>query len=150
MTFLPFYCVMLPMPTMLAFKKSASSGPLWRGLLLVSLAGCGGPYKEPTIDEFDGKLIRNGQPISFEATEKPVLRLVFHKNGERFGVPIQSDGTFDIGWMPIGQYSAMLERRASGSGRTSAGLRTYNLPDGLTISDGQQRYVIELGDKFDP
>jgi hypothetical protein len=117
---------------------------------LFTLVGCGGPYDEPTIDEFNGRLTHLGKPISFSPDEKVILRLVFHKNGERFGIPIKPDGTFDIGWMPIGEYSAILERSsAGGSGRT-AGKDTFNIAEGLTIAEGQSKYDIELGDDFQP
>jgi hypothetical protein len=118
--------------------------------LSVVLVGCGGPYSEPTIDEFDGRLTHRGQPVSFAADEKVVLRLVFHKNGERFGIPIKPDGTFDIGWMPIGEYSAILERSSSAPGapRGSTGKQTFNIEKGMTIAEGQTKYDIELGDEF--
>jgi hypothetical protein len=118
--------------------------------LSIALVGCGGPYSEPTIDEFDGRLTHKGQPVSFAADEKVVLRLVFHKNGERFGIPIKSDGTFDIGWMPIGEYSAILERSSSaaGSSRGSTGKQMFNIEKGLTITEGQTKYDVELGDDF--
>ena len=117
----------------------------------VALVGCSGPYSEPTIDQFDGRLTHKGQPVSFAADKKVVLRLVFHKNGERFGIPIKPDGTFDIGWMPIGKYSAILERSSSvpGAPRGSIGKQTFNIEKGLTIAEGQTKYEIELGDDFE-
>jgi hypothetical protein len=117
-----------------------------------SLAGCGGRYSEPTIDDFNGKLTHKGQPIRFSPNEKVVLRLVLHKNGERFGIPISSDGTFDIGWMPIGEYSAVLERTATSSeaGTRSAGKQTFNVPQNMTITEGQTQYALELGEEFKP
>jgi hypothetical protein len=115
-----------------------------------ALVGCGGPYSEPTIDEFDGRLTHKGQPVSFTDDEKVVLRLVFHKNGERFGIPVKPDGTFDIGWMPIGEYSAILERSSStpGAPRGNTGKQTFNIEKGLTIAEGQTKYDVELGDDF--
>ena len=129
---------------------SASARRAARCLLAtLALAGCSGPYKEPTIDQFHGKLTKGGQPVSFPAGEKTVLQLVFHKNGERFGIPIAADGTFKIGWMPIGKYSATLERPgAAGAGRGSAPARRFELADGLTIAEGQTDYVLELGEEF--
>lgn len=113
----------------------------------IAIAGCGGPYKEPTIEKFDGQLTHEGQPISFADGEKVLLRLTLHKNGERFGVPISPAGTFDIGWMPIGEYSATLERGGSASG---FGVDLYNIDEGLTIAEGQTKYTVELGEKFKP
>lgn len=112
-------------------------------------AGCGGPYEEPTIDEFNGKLTHQGEDVGFAANEKAVLRLVFHKNGQRFGIPINQDGTFDIGWMPIGEYSAILEKTASSKGaKGSTGRQLYNIQEGMTITKGQTRYIVELGKDF--
>jgi hypothetical protein len=120
-------------------------------LIALLLIGCGGPYKEPTIDEFDGKLTHKGQPVKFSSDDKVVLRLVFHKNGERFGIPINPDGTFDIGWMPIGDYSAILERSSTKqAGVRSGEVESFNIENGLTIAEGETQYAVELGDDFRP
>jgi hypothetical protein len=113
--------------------------------------GCGGPYKEPTIDKFDGKITHKGQPVTFSSDDKVVLRLVFHKNGERFGIPINPDGTFDIGWMPIGNYSAILERSSNKQAGVRSGVvESFNIEKGLTIAEGKTQYAVELGDDFRP
>jgi hypothetical protein len=119
--------------------------------MLLAAVGCSEPYKEPTIDNFDGRLVRKGEPASFPEGEEVRLQLVFHKNGERFGVPIKPDGTFDIGWMPIGSYSATLERRGGGSsGARSAPERRHEVKGGFTVVEGQTEYEIELGDDYTP
>jgi hypothetical protein len=119
--------------------------------VLLAAAGCDGPYKEPTIDNFDGRLVHKGEPVSFPEGEVVRLQLVFHKNGERFGVPIKPDGTFDIGWMPIGSYSATLERRGGeSSGARSAPERRHEVKGGFTVVEGQTEYEIELGDDYAP
>lgn len=117
------------------------------GLIALS-CGCSEPYKEPTIKEFNGRLTHSGESVSFPEDEKVVLRLVFHKNGEHFGIPIRADGTFKIGWMPIGEFSGELER--TGKKRSSQGLPVskHQLPAGLEIAAGQTEYVIDLGDDF--
>jgi hypothetical protein len=117
--------------------------------VLLAATGCGGPYKEPTIDNFDGRLVHKGEAVSFPEGEEVRLQLVFHKNGERFGVPIKPDGTFDIGWMPIGSYSATLERRGGKSnGARSAPERRHEVKGGFTVVEGQTEYEIELGDDY--
>ncbi len=62
----------------------------------------------PTVDAFNGRLVHDGKPVSFSDKEKVELKLVTEK-AESFGVPIKPDGTFQIGWMPIGKYSATLQ-----------------------------------------
>ena len=61
------------------------------------------------MDAFNGKLTHDGKPVSFPAGEDVSLK-VFHEKGTSFGIPIKEDGTFKIGWMPIGKYSGMLNR----------------------------------------
>ena len=115
--------------------------------LLTMCPSCSSPpYPEPTIDNFDGKLVHEGEQASFAEGETVILNLVFHKNGERFGIPISPEGTFDIGWMPIGKYSASLERKKPGGGRK----RIFKIPGGLVIEEGQTVYVIDLGDNYEP
>lgn len=108
----------------------------------LALAGCSRkPFDGPTVDAFQGRVTQNGNPVSFAAPDEVSLKLV-HETGKSFGIPIKPDGSFDIGWMPIGKYSVILTRRAKdGKGAP----RVYNVPDGLTIKDGQTAYTIELG-----
>ncbi|MEM9353476.1 MAG: hypothetical protein AAGA92_10730 [Planctomycetota bacterium] len=119
-------------------------------LLLIAallVLGCKAQYKEPTIEEFNGRLMKGGDEVSFPEGQKTVLRLIFHKNGEHFGIPINADGTFDIGWMPIGTYSATLEQTdRKRSGREPV-LR-HDVPGGMTIVEGQTKYTIDLGEGF--
>src|SRR5271165_6788742 len=77
-------------------------------------AGCTprATYDGPTVREFTGRLTHNGEPVSFPAGEEVILNLIFHDGGRPFGIPIKADGTFKIGWMPIGKYSAALQRDA--------------------------------------
>lgn len=117
--------------------------------------GCNsGPDYGPTIDEFNGQLTHKGEPVSFGAEDKVILQLVLAEKGERFGIPIQPNGTFKIGWMPVGKYSAILERtkaaKSSKKKGPSATQERYQVPDGLTIEDGQTQYTLELGDDWKP
>lgn len=67
--------------------------------LVVFFIGCQASYDYPgpKIDKFEGQLTAGGEPVQFEEGQKVVLRLVFHENGESYGVPIKPDGTFNIG-----------------------------------------------------
>jgi hypothetical protein len=118
------------------------------------LVGCSsGPDYGPTVDEFNGQLTHKGEPVSFGADDKVILQLVFAEKGERFGIPIQPDGSFKIGWMPIGKYTAILERTKAAGGKKKGPSTTqerYQVPDGLTISEGQTKYTIELGEGWKP
>ena len=120
---------------------------LWLGLVVV---GCAPkiPYTGKTVDKFVGKVTHNGKPVNFPADEKAEIT-VFHESGQQFGIPIKEDGTFDIGWMPVGKYAAMLERQ-QGAVKRGPGISRYSLPDGFTIEDGKTEYVIELGKGFKP
>ncbi len=121
--------------------------PAFFALLVV---GCGGdPSKNaldgPTVDNFDGQLVQNGKPIALKSGQKAILRLVFQKNGESFGIPINENGSFDIGKMPIGNYSARLEIK----GGDKRGQSITNVPD-LVIEDGKTQYQVELGKDWKP
>ena len=121
-------------------------------ILIMSLAwaagGCGPrkSYDGPTVDKFVGRVTHNGQPVSFPAGEKVQVDVV-HEKGQRFGIPIQPDGSFQIGWMPIGKYSMMLIRQNNPERGPE---RRYNIPGKLTIEDGKTEYTIELGKDWKP
>lgn len=119
------------------------------GLALgLTAVGCGPKisYDGPTVDKFHGRVAHEGKPVSFPAGEQVFVEL-FHEKAQSFKIPIESDGTFKIGWMPIGKYSATLIRGGSGA---KAGPNRYNIPGGLTIVDGQTDYTIELGKGWKP
>lgn len=123
--------------------------------LSLLMAGCGesGPDYGPTIEEFNGKITQNGEPVSFDPDSKVLLQLVWAERGERFGIPVTENGTFKIGWMPLGKYTAVLEYMKKGSGKErgpSARPDSYQIPDGLTIEEGQTQYTIELGKDWKP
>lgn len=106
--------------------------------------GCGPkkPFDGPTVDAFNGKVTQDGKPVSFPENEEVSLELVHHQSTQSFGIPLKTDGSFKIGWMPIGKYSATLERVAKGSPGPA---KKQNVPGGLTIADGQTEYTIDLG-----
>jgi hypothetical protein len=107
-----------------------------------------GGFEGPTVDAFHGKVTHNGEPVSFAEDEAQLS--VFHESGRQFGIPLKPDGTFEIGWMPIGKYSMMLERTNQDPTKKGAQKTRYSVPDGLTIEEGKKDYVIELGKGFKP
>jgi hypothetical protein len=97
-------------------------------------------FNGPATDAFTGRLVHTGQPVSFPAEEQVFLKVMLpEKAGRTFQIPIQSDGTFQYGWMPAGKYQAMLIRKSVGR-RTSP----YNLPE-FTIEEGKTEYTIDMG-----
>jgi hypothetical protein len=124
-----------------------SCAALLAGLALAA-GGCGPrkSYDGPTVDSFTGKLTHDGKDVSFPESEEVTLQ-VAHEKGQRFGVPIQPDGSFKVTWMPIGTYAAILERAKKGQvGPPSR----YGVPGGLKIEAGKTEYTIELGKGWKP
>ena len=125
------------------------SGLLLTFWLVLGVVGCAQkPFQGKTVDKFVGKVTHNGNPVSFPAEQMAELKL-FHESGQQFGIPIKEDGTFDIGWMPVGKYAAMLERR-QGAKAKGPGISRYGVPDGMIIEEGKTEYVVELGKGFKP
>lgn len=119
--------------------------------LLVFVAACSSQrksYEGPTVDSFVGQLTVNGKPVSFPSGEDVVLRAYQHGNARMWGIPIQADGTFKIGWMPIGKYTSILARAP----KSSKGARNnlYSVPGSFEIVEGKTEYSIELGKGFKP
>ena len=117
----------------------------------LAVFGCGkdrGGFEGPTVDAFHGKVTHNGNPVKF-AEGDDVQLTVFHTSGRQFGIPLSTDGTFEIGWMPIGKYAMMLEREPKNPGKGPTKLR-YSVPGNLIIEEGKKDYVIELGKDFKP
>jgi hypothetical protein len=129
----------------------------FRGFILVLAVsaiayGCARkPLDKSTVDAFNGRLTRKGEPVSFSEEEKPTLK-VFHEKGRSFGIPIKPDGSFQIGWMPIGKYSAMLIREKKPSAdRRRPPQDMYKVPNGFAIDEGKTEYIIiELGSDWKP
>jgi len=117
------------------------------GVVLAAAVGltAGGAEKKsfdgPTVEAFVGRVVHDGKPVHFPPDEKVQVKLV-HESAQSFGIPLSPEGTFQIGWMPIGKYSAVLTRQKEGA---KGGAKTYNVPGGLTIEDGKTEYQIELG-----
>lgn len=116
-------------------------GSLFVLALGLAVAGCSKPFDGPTVDAFIGKLTHDGKPVSFRPGEQVTLQL-FHEKGQSFNVPIEPDGSFKIGWMPIGKYSATLLR---GTRTGKAAPNRFSVPGGLAIENGKTEYTIDLG-----
>lgn len=117
--------------------------------LIVAALGCGervATYDGPKVNQFTGQLVHNGQRVSFPASETVQLKVI-HDKGTSYNIPIAADGSFTIGWMPIGKYVAQLLRNATNG---KGGAAPYGVPDGLTIVDGKTDYTIELGKGYKP
>jgi hypothetical protein len=120
------------------------------GLLL---AGCGGysdkPVDTPTVDSFTGRLTHNGQPVDFPEGAKVRLNLFRLGAGDTWGIPISADGTFNIGWMPIGRYSGNLQTTlpAPSGERRNRPPSMHTVPE-FEIQAGQTEYTIDLGDNW--
>jgi hypothetical protein len=114
------------------------------GVLLAAAAfvGCGpapADYGE-TTDAFHGRIVQEGKPVTLPADSR--LDLTHDATYHRFGIPLQPNGSFEIGWMPTGKYSVELiwlkEAPNVSQGR-------YRVPNGLTIQKDTTEYEIELG-----
>jgi hypothetical protein len=119
------------------------------GIVVMIACGChsGKTFDGPTVDAFTGRLVADGKPVSFPPGEEVILRAYHQETAKSWGVPIQPDGTFKIGWMPIGTYSAVLERPPK---THRGGPIRYVLPATFAIVAGQTDYTIDLGKAYKP
>src|SRR5262249_15344348 len=105
--------------------------------LVPAVLGCStdrkGGFKGPTVDAFHGKVVHDGNPVKFAENEAQLN--LFHEKGEQFGIPLKADGTFEIGWMPIGKYAVMLERVPQTAVQKGPGKTMHNVQGGLTIEE---------------
>lgn len=125
-------------------------GSLLLSLVFLALLGCEPPkvkeFDGPTVDKFVGKLVHEGKEVKFPEDEVVTLQLMFLKNHQVFGIPIKGDGSFGIGWMPIGKYAAILERRKDGGMRPDK----QTVSSDFRIEKGKTDYVIDLGSNWKP
>lgn len=119
------------------------------GIALVFAVGChsGKTFDGPTVEAFTGKVVADGNPVAFPPGEEVLLRVYHQQTAKSWGIPIQSDGTFKIGWMPIGTYTSVLERPPTSH---RGGPNRYVLPSTFSIVDGQTEYTIDLGKGYKP
>jgi hypothetical protein len=124
-------------------------------LLGMTVAGCGRhsdkPTDAPTVDAFTGRLTHNGEPVNFPEGTTVRLNLVRVSVADNWGIPIAADGTFDIGWMPIGKYSGQLltTKPSTDNERGGGAPSIYTIPQ-FEIVEGQTEYAIELGANWKP
>ena len=88
------------------------------------------------------RVVRDGKPVSLSDSDSAQLKLVHNPTGQSFGIPLRPDGTFNIGWMPIGKYTAMLERKPKDA---RGGPRVDAVPGGFEIEAGKTEYTVEPG-----
>ena len=125
-------------------------------LCLAVFAGCSNDdievYDGPMADSFVGRLVQNGKPVSFPAGKQVELQIFHHETGMSSGVPIKPDGSFNIGRIEAGKYSATLKQEgpAQKGGKGGPGQTTYTVPGGFEIVEGKADYEIELGEGFKP
>jgi hypothetical protein len=129
------------------------------GMVLAS-AGCQprpGPnkyYNGPTVPAFSGQVVQDGKPVTFPEYEEVRIRCTLTEGegiGKSFGVPIKPDGTFSIGWMPMGKMALRLDRALKSHVKAMGPPQRYVIPDGLTIEEGKTTgYTIELGKEWHP
>jgi len=117
------------------------------GVAFVAAAGCGQKktFDGPTVDAFNGKVLADGKPLTLPPGEKVGLRLMHQGTGTSWGIPLQPDGTFNIGYMPIGKYTVMVTRPPTGA---RGGQRVHVVPTQFEIVEGQTTYTIDLGKGF--
>jgi hypothetical protein len=128
---------------------------LTAGLVWTAL-GCGGrkPYYDgPKISAFSGQLVQDGKPVTFPEDEEVRVHCTVIEGegiGKSFGVPIKPDGTFSIGWMPLGKMTLRLERSPKDPAKMTGGPpNRYGIPGGLTTEQGKTSgYTIELGKRW--
>jgi hypothetical protein len=115
--------------------------------LAMLAAGCGRSFPGPTVDAFTGRVVADGKPVSLPAGENVQLKLIHEKTAQSFGIPLDAAGSFKIGWMPIGKFSAILIRTKENA---KGGPNMYNVPGGFEIVDGKTDYEVELGKGWKP
>ncbi len=115
------------------------------GLCLTALGCNSKEYSGPTVDKFTGVVTSNGKPISIPPGTHFQIRLR-HESGQSFGIPINTDGTFEIGWMPLGHYEILTESTKEGQ---RGGMGKARVPGpGLQVTAGKTEYTIDLGKNF--
>ena len=126
--------------------------------LVWTVLGCGSgrkPYYDgPKISAFSGQVVQDGKPVTFPEDEEVRVHCTVIEGegiGKSFGVPIKPDGTFSIGWMPLGKMTLSLERAPRDAARRTGVAQRYDIPGGLTIEEGKTTgYTIEVGKDWNP
>jgi hypothetical protein len=119
-------------------------------------AGCGfGPkpyYDGPKVEAFSGQVVQDGKPVTFPEDEQVIVKFIVTDGdhaGKKFGVAINPDGTFGIGWMPLGTMMMRLERSPKDPAKGGGLPNLYSIPGSLTTEAGKTSgYVVELGKEW--
>jgi hypothetical protein len=122
-------------------------------LMSAMILGCnsGKHFDGPTVNEFSGRLVASGKPVSFPPGEKVQVGATHQATAKEWWIPIETDGTFKIGWMPIGKYTLMLKRGSTAPARQGGGRPAmYPVPTTFEIVDGKTEYTIDLGESYKP
>ncbi len=115
---------------------------LLAGFVLPAIGcGHGKEFDGPTVPHFTGKVVSNGKQITVPEGEHLVLQLR-HESHHNYGIEIHPDGTFEIGWMPIGRYTVIAERSKPNQKGPAAKL---GVPGSFIVTDGKTEYTIDLG-----
>jgi hypothetical protein len=121
---------------------------LFLAVLVLSATGCGKDkeFDGPVVDKFVGKVTKDGKPFSVPGSDELIIEAK-HESHQTFGIPIKPDGTFEITWMPLGNYILFAEYHKAGQkGRSNKA----TIPGGLQVMQGKTDYVIELGKNWKP
>ena len=88
-----------------------------------------------------------GKAVSFSEDEVVKMLLIHKDSAERFTVRIETDGSFDIGWMPIGEYLCSVDRQkvVAGESWRQPPSNFRPVPGGLKIEERKTEYEIEVG-----
>jgi hypothetical protein len=116
--------------------------------LVLPALGCGKDkeFDGPVVDKFVGKVVKDGKPFTIPGSDQLSIEAK-HESHQTFGIPIKPDGTFEIGWMPLGNYVLFAEYHKAGQkGRSNKA----TIPGGLQVMQGKTDYVIELGKNWKP
>jgi hypothetical protein len=117
-------------------------------VLVLPATGCGKDkeFDGPTVDKFVGKVVKDGKNFTFPTSDQLIIEAK-HESRQTFGIPINPDGTFEIGWMPLGNYVLFAEYHKSGQkGRANK----TTIPGGLQVMQSKTDYVIDLGKNWKP
>ena len=112
-------------------------------------------YNGPTVAAFSGQVVQDGKPVTVPENQEVSIQCTLTEGkgiGKSFGVPIKSDGSFSIGWMPVGKMMLRLERSPKDPAKRPVGPpNRYSIPGGLTIEEGKTAgYTIEVGKDWNP
>jgi hypothetical protein len=111
-------------------------------------------YNGPTVEAFSGQVMQDGKSVTFPENEEVLIQCMLTEGegiGKSFGVPIKPDGTFSIGWMPIGKMALRLERSPKDPANRKGMALRYDIPGGLTIEEGKTTgYTIDVGKDWNP